>query len=247
MATNNAKAAATAFDTACNESMITSSNGGTGFQAWSNVGGAPAGGTFLSTTSKLTANGCTNAWGMFTGTSVATENAQRLFTSANGTNGLQPGQQVTVDMANGGVNAGGVEGLSLWNSTSNNVWELFFSGGSATWTVADGSGGGTTNFNYASSLGYNPSNGVRAVFTLTSASTYIARLTNFAGGSSSVTNTLVNATGGRAINQLRFFAFNIGSGNNITINNIGVSCHHSFNEVEAIHRSGNHEGFYLPD
>src|SRR5713101_6427881 len=124
VATNTAHAAATAFDTACNDSMVNGANGGTGFQAWSDIGGAPNGGTFLSTTSKLTANGCTNAWGLFTGTSAATENAQRLFTSSGGTNGLQPGQQVTFDMANGGVNSPGVEGMSLWNATSNNVWEI---------------------------------------------------------------------------------------------------------------------------
>jgi hypothetical protein len=229
-----ARGVTNAFDDACNDTMSTSSNGGYGFLAWSNVGSqnsGTGGGTYQGT--GLNGNGCNTDWGLYNGCGSCSVvwSAQRGFNSGNGTNALQPGQAVIVDMANGGVNGGGSEGLSLWNSGGSNVWELYFSGGSSTWTISDNSG------TYASSLPYETNVtsgtsgfGVRAIFKLTSATTYIAKLqTNATGGGTtwSYTNT-VNSPGGNsggpAITQLRFFTYDIGGGNNLQVNDIAVVC-----------------------
>jgi hypothetical protein len=222
-------AAAKASDAACNDNGSNGSNGGTGFGAWSTAI-AVGGGTYTTTDNTISNASCATAWGTFTGTNTTTATSQaRPFTSANSANALQPGQQVSVMMHNGGIATGGSEGVSLWNTSSNGVLELVFDGGSSTWSIND-----STGFHAASpSIPYagGSVSGLLAVVRLTSSTTYSLTVTEPANRASGVqtvygpyAGTLANPSGGQAITQLRFFTFDDGSGNNLQFNNLNVSC-----------------------
>jgi len=221
--------AATAFDAACNDSGINGSNGGSGFGAWS-TSIAVGGGTYTTTDNAISNATCATAWGSFTGTNTTTATSQaRPFTTANGTNILQAGQQVSAMMHNGGIATGGSEGMSLWNASGNAVLELIFDGGSSSWSINDSSGihAASPSIPYAGSS----VSGLVAVAKLTSSTTYSLTVTEPANRASGVqtvygpyTGTLANPSGGQGITQLRFYTHDDGSGNNLQFNNIGVGC-----------------------
>jgi hypothetical protein len=190
--------------------MANGLNTGTGFAAWTGVSG-----DFYYGSSGISGDACTtHDWGMYD--SGGTTSAQRPFTNS-GT--LSVGQIVTVDMENGGINSPGSEGLSLWNSSGNNVWELYFPGGATYWTISAGS------VSPASAIPYSGS-GCRVLFTLTSSTTYSLTVQVPVGGTSygPYTGTLLSPTGGQSITQLRFYTYDIGSGNNLQVGQMGVSC-----------------------
>src|SRR5580704_6422570 len=133
--------ASPASDTACNDTIANNNNGGSGFNGWTNVMIPTGGGVYTTTDSGLGSNGCSTAWGIYTGTNAITAmSAQRPFTNDTA---MAIGQILKVDMQNGGIQNGGSEGLSLYNSSSNSVWELYFPGGSNFWVIHDS--GGTPN------------------------------------------------------------------------------------------------------
>ena len=217
--------AAAAGDTACNDDGSNGSNGGTGFGAWVTsiaTGGGiyTAGDTIISN-----ANTCGMAWGNYTGTNATTATYQsRPFTSSNGTNVLQPGQQLTADLQNGGVQSGGSEGLTLWNASGNIVWGLHYHGFDS-WYIMDSNG--------ATKQTAIPYGVLRVIFTLTSPTNYSVTIkqppTTGATYTGTFTGTVANPSGGTGITQMRFFTFNLGSGNNIQFNNVGVSCPDTLN------------------
>ena len=210
-----ANAAATASDDACNDSPISSGgNGGTGFAAWTGV--ATGGGGFYTAGAITGESGCSSSWGMYP-SGAATATAQRPFASSAT---LSVGQTITVDMANGGIDSGGSEGMSLYNSSGVAVFEFYYANGNSGWTISDSSG------NTVSSVPYEgePS-AVRVQFTLTSSTTYSLTVQAPIGTTSlsAHTGTLISESP-QAISQLRFFAFDTGSGNNLEVGQIGVSC-----------------------
>ena len=218
MAVSTARAAATASDTACNDTGGNGTTGGSGFAAWVvNIGSG--GGTYTTSDSTINGNGCGTAWGIFSGSSAVLTESKRSFASSAT---LSVGQQITADLHNGGVNSGS-EGLSLYNSSGNAVFEMFFSSGSSTWSINDSTGAhaASPSIPYAGS-------GCRAVFTLTGATTYSLTVKEPGTGTQTTygpyTGTLASPSGGQAITTLRFYTFNIGSGQNLQFNNIGASC-----------------------
>jgi len=221
LAPPRANAAATASDNACNDNGANGTNGGSGFGAWS-VTIATGGGTYTTTDTTINGNGCSTAWGIYTGTNTSTATSSaRPFTSANGSSVLQAGQTITADMHNGGVQTGGSEGLTLYNANSQLVFELHYNGNDA-WYIVDKNG--TTK---QSSIPYAGS-GMRVTFTLTSASNYSMTVKEPGVGAQTTygpfTGSLANPANGQSITQMRFYTFDIGSGNNLQFNNIGVSC-----------------------
>src|SRR5580700_7624770 len=115
------RAASVAGDTACNDAIgtVNGANGGFGFNAWTNVSITSAGGTYTtSSDSSLSSNGCSTAWGIFTGTSTGTTSVQRPLTNFTA---LSVGQTIALDLHNGGIQTGGggSEGMTLYNSTGN--------------------------------------------------------------------------------------------------------------------------------
>jgi hypothetical protein len=221
LAPQPANAAATASDTACNDTGANGTTGGSGFGAWVTTLGS-TGGTYTGGDTTINGNGCGTAWGSYTGTATTTATSQsRPFTGADGQTTLQPGQQLVADLHNGGVATGGSEGLTLWNADNNLVWELHYDGNDA-WYVVDNSG--TTKQATIPYLG----SGGRVTFTLASATSYSFTVKVPGTGTQTTygpfTGTLASPTGGAGITQMRFYTFAIGSNNNLQFNNLGVSC-----------------------
>ncbi len=160
------------------------------------------------------------AWGM-TALNSTLASASRPFNSA-----LTTGQTFQVDMDNGNITAGGSVGFALQNSSTQNVWQYFFTGGSNTYTIDAASVTGP------SGLPTFTRDGMRLTFSLTSASTYsVTVLTYTAGGSAGAGTTttyignLNNPSGGQVITGVRLYNFNAGSGtnNNAYFNNMVIS------------------------
>jgi len=210
-----ARGAATASDNPCNTSSAISSglNTGSGFAAWTSVSGS-----YYYGGSGISGDACTSHdWGMFDGGGVTS--CQRPFTSANGVTSLQVGQKIVIDMANGGVQSGGTEGFSLYNASSQALWEIYYKG-SDSWYIKDGSGE-----TKQSGIPY-ANGGIRVSFTLTPDSSHYSAVIEQPVGTSkgTFTGTFQSQGGGSAITQLRWFTSNIGGGNNLQVGQMGVSC-----------------------
>jgi hypothetical protein len=211
LAPQRAQAAAAASDNPCNTSSAIANglNTGSGFAPWTSVSGS-----FYYGGSGISGDACTSHdWGMYDGGGVTS--CQRPFTSADGTANLQVGQIITNDMQQGG-NSGTV-GLSLYNSSSSPVFEFYQKFGDSGWVIHDNAGTTITTVPYASG-------GIRVVFTLTSSTTYSLSVQVPVGGTSygPFTGTLIS--GAPPITQLRWFTSAIGSGNNLQVGQMNVSC-----------------------
>ncbi|HXI82669.1 MAG TPA: LamG-like jellyroll fold domain-containing protein [Verrucomicrobiae bacterium] len=159
------------------------------------------------------------AWGM-TALNSTLANATRTFNSALTTN-----QTFQIDMDNGNITAGGSVGFALQNSSTQNVWQYFFTGGSNTYAIDAASVSGPALPSFTR-------DGMRLTFSLTSPSTYsVTVLTYAAGGlagagtTTTYTGSLNNPGGGQVITSVRLFNFNAGSGtnNNAYFNNMIIS------------------------
>jgi 1,4-alpha-glucan branching enzyme len=159
------------------------------------------------------------AWGISATNSVLA-NATRPFPSA-----LTTSQSFQIDMDNGNINAGGSVGFTLQNSSSNAVWEYYFSGGSTTYTISAGSVNGPALPNFTR-------DGMRLTFSLTSPSNYSVTVLSYTTGggaglgtSAQYTGTLLGPSGGQSITGVRLFNFQAGGGtnNNAYFNNLSIS------------------------
>jgi len=164
-------------------------------------------------------------FGIFTGPNTTTAVEVKRPLTAGGllsTNILNVGQVLSFDMMNGGINTGGSQGLSLFNFSSNYVFQLLFRSGSNTWQISDsaGSTASTPRFPTPAPLPF------RRNSKLTSPTAY--QLTAYMSTNTSspyiYTGTISNAVGGTQIAIARFYSFDIGSGNNLRFNNLQVSC-----------------------
>jgi hypothetical protein len=146
-----------------------------------------------------------------------------LFNSSGGTAeairnfpAIIVGQTVQFDMDNGYVNSGGPTiGVGLQNASGQNVWEIFFAGGAAGYSV---------NGSLLSPAVPYTANGLRITFTLLTATTYSATIQILNGGATygPYTGTLQSPGSGQSITRFRAFNYNAGSGANYDffVNNI---------------------------
>jgi 1,4-alpha-glucan branching enzyme len=161
------------------------------------------------------------AWGV-TATNGALASATRPFPSA-----LTVGQTFQIDMDNGYINSGGSVGFALQNGSGQSVWEYYFSGGAANYTI------NADSVNPTNTPGFTV-DGMRITFSLTSASTYSVTVLSYTPGggagvgtSATYTGSLLNPSGGQSITSVRLFNFNAGGGGgysyNAYFNNLSIS------------------------
>ncbi|MEN9303538.1 MAG: hypothetical protein RL264_1967, partial [Bacteroidota bacterium] len=174
-------------------------NGGSAFVGNSTTNGGGSSGGINSS------NGV--AFGLYNNSGTTTE-AIRNFPS------LLVGQTVRFDMDNGWLNSGSV-GVGLQNTSGQNVWEIFFAGGAAGYSINGSLLSPTVPFT---------ANGLRITFTLLTTTTYSATIQILNGGATygPYTGSLLNPGGGQSISRFRAFNFNSGpDGNyNFYFNNI---------------------------
>lgn len=207
----------TADNAAYNDGWQSGDNGGTGFNAWSLS--APSGNSAFLFTSTANGNGDGNSdgdidgtinrsWGLFGDSTSAAAEAVRSFAFGS----LALGHVLHVDMDNGFIDNNGngnAVGLSLRNSSGQNVFEFLFRGGQSFYQVNDAGGFGN------STIGFSDE-GLELDFRLTSASTYSLAIKGLnPSANNTVTGTLMNPLGGQSISQLRLFNYDAGgSGGN---------------------------------
>jgi hypothetical protein len=149
------------------------------------------------------------AWALFSSTSLAREAVHSLLGGA-----LSVGQQIELDFDNGFINNGGVVGVSLWNSSNQNLFEFFFTGGNSSYQKNDSGGVANTGMAFTD-------DGFKFRFSLNSATGYSALL-----GSTAISGNLINQSS-QDITQVRVFSFNNpgpGSGDNdLFFNNLVIA------------------------
>jgi alpha-amylase len=138
------------------------------------------------------------AWGVYANSSNLSE-AIRPFASP-----LAVGQTFSIKMDNGWIDGGSTVGLSLRNSSNNNVWEFFFIGGNTNYSIQGGGG------QVASLVGFTDE-GLLLEFTLITATVYSLKITElFNGNVTLYSGSLMNPAGGSTIDRVRLFNFNAG-------------------------------------
>jgi polygalacturonase len=229
-APQRAQAASPAADNPCNGgvAITNGNNSGYGFDAWTNL--IVNGGGYYYSGTGIPDDVCSgHSWGIFSSGDNVTS-AQRPLTNYTA---LSVNQTITVDLANGGIDSGGSEGMSFYSPNGGTLWEFFYANGNTGWTIQNGGSVGTTVTSTVTTVPYvADGGGGRVIFTLTSPTNYSVTVqTNGNGNTTSygpftgvliLTNTV--SSSGTNISQLRFFTFDIGSGNNMLIGQIGVTC-----------------------
>jgi len=167
-------------------------NGGGFFVGSSNANGGGSSGIDASS----------KAFGLFNATN-ATADVTRNFSS------LQVGQTFQVDIDNGFIDTGKTVGVALQNSSNNNVWEFYFTGGQSSYTINAASVNPTPSIPYTA-------NGLRITLRLTSSTAYTVTIQALNGGATygPFTGSLLNPSGGQSITKFRAFNFNAGTGAN---------------------------------
>jgi parallel beta-helix repeat protein len=136
------------------------------------------------------------AWGLYAN-SGQTASAVRDFNLP-----FTPGSAFEIFMDTGDVQAGSKVGFALQNSAGQDLLEVYFVGGDTQYTVHG-------NTPISSGVSFTRE-GVRVVITLTTASTYQARLTRLVNGASSTVSGTLRANPG-PISRLRLFNINAGA------------------------------------
>ncbi len=197
LASDNATNAAYAGPT-----WTTSTNGGTGFGAWS-FSTSGSGGSFIGSTGQGT-----NSFGVFAGgNSGNTSRADRAFTGA-----LSNNQTFSVNVGHtSNITTGGEVGINLLSGSSV-VFTIKFVGGGSTWTQNNGG----TDFGISQNFAANTS--LAFSFTLVSGAT---KNYNYSLGSASGTNFFGSGAGDWTnITSARFFSNGQGGGENFGLNNL---------------------------
>ncbi len=167
--------------------------------AWSVTAGG--GGTFVGASSLGT-----SSWGMYNNSGAATE-AVRDFGA------LAVGDVFYAEMDNGGVTSGKSVGMTLRNSSGQDMMELYFSGGATYYTHNRNEGAVATTVPYTT-------DGLEITVTIASSTTYSMSV-KIKGGSTygPFTGTFINSG---SISRVRFFNYQAGSGSSYDLffNNI---------------------------
>ena len=200
-------------------------NSGSGFGPWTlatNFGNPNNGGHFVFTS---TDNGDQDdfnedndidtggeAWGLYANSGDLSE-AIRPFATPLGTN-----SQLNLAFDNGFIDDGGTVGFGLQNAAGENLLELFFVGGQATYVVSDGNGATPTGIGFTDE-------GLSVSITLRAGATYEMRVTQLNGGfAQTFTGELIAAGSGQEPARVRFFNFNAGGGGqrNLYVNSLEI-------------------------
>ena len=192
-------------------------DGGTGWgSAWTINGGAGA----FSFVSSSTSNGggslgidtAGRSWGMRSNDGGSVIEGIREFA-----NPLGIGDKFSIDFDNGFINAGS-SGFGLRNANDDNLFEFFFEGGDANYSINDQ----TTNFD--TGLGFT-ADGLHLELTRTGTSTYSLSLTDLGAASTLTFNRTFSTLGDFDPAKLRVFNFQNGDGdpnNNAFYNSISI-------------------------
>ena len=117
----------------------------------------------------------------------------------NGNLGI--GKTFNYDFDNGFANGTSSLGFGLQNSSSNNVFEFFYSASAGKYQIIDNSGTTTTTLGFTG-------DGLHTEFTQTGATSYTFTVSGPGVASQTFTGTVASPTGGSTISQLRNFDFN---------------------------------------
>ena len=195
----NAGSALLASDSATNsvytDGWTDTDSGGFGWGAWSlytSSADISKNGRFMANSAAV--NIGTPAWGLYANSGNLSE-AKRALNAA-----LAVGQSVQVRMDNGFLNTGSGTGVALQNAAGTTLWEFFFNGGDSFYSIS----GGTTDVGWTSG-------GIDVEFTLTSPTTYRARITPIGGNTRTNTGSLITAAD-QAVTLFRAWNYNAGSG-----------------------------------
>jgi len=208
-------------DNAGNYGTAWSGNGGSGFGTWSfnTTGNSTQSGTFLGDfnngdASNINGNGDDNsdgdintsgkAWGLYANSGFLSE-AFRSFNTD-----MLVGDRFIIHMDNGFVENGSTVGMQLQRDDGTILFEVFFVGGQASYTIKEGSG------NEVSSIGFTDE-GIIIQVDITGTAmggdlSYSATLTNINSAGSSTTTGSFGVTG--QVGRLRVYNANAGSNSN---------------------------------
>ena len=188
--------------------------GSTGISGWTYYNPANNGsqsGSFLGSSANINTSG--KSWGIYAN-SGQTASAVASFSQGS----LQAGQQLSVQMQNTSINSGGSVGISLRNSSGQNVFEFYFNGGDTHYDINVWNS--STGNQMATSVGYT-SGAMTLNFNQQSGGGWSFDI--YTGGT--LAQTLSPSTSGTLwsdISQIRFFDYNSGGGNNVYFNNLQV-------------------------
>lgn len=154
----------------------------------------------------------TPAWGLYANSGNLSEAKRQL------TNSLAVGQTISVRMDNGFINTGSGVGVAVQNASGTTLWEFFFNGGDTFYSIS----GGTTDVGWTSGS-------IDVEFTLTSPTTYRAKLTPLGGNTRTNVGNLISSAD-NAITLFRAWNFNAGSGSDFDF---------FFNDLRLIGSSAN--------
>ena len=170
------------------------------------------------------------AWGLYA-TNGQTAAAVRSF------NGAVPvGEAFMIDMANGWINTGGVDGFGLQDANGTNRFEFYFVSGQMDYFINDGNNptrGGPMDTG-APYTAY----GIHLKFTLTGSDGYAFTIL-YQDGTSVTTNGVLEGISGSGIAQVRLFEVGEGAGGdyNLYFNNLRVDGK-SDNAGDAVYNDG---------
>lgn len=136
------------------------------------------------------------SWGMFSNTNNTSDNTRTISGGV-----LATGRTLSLDFDNGFANGTSSQGISLRNSSSNNVFEFFYDASSGKYKYTDGSGTVTTTQGFTG-------DGIHTEFTQTSATGYTFTISGPGITTQTFSGSVINATGGTAVDRFRTFAFN---------------------------------------
>ncbi|MFK8008251.1 MAG: T9SS type A sorting domain-containing protein [Saprospiraceae bacterium] len=188
-----------ANDVAYNPGWNNGTNGGSGFGAWGMNPSSNNGNTgFFIGSSDIDVSG--ESWGIYSNSGNLAESIRNFLASPDAAD------IITVNMDNGNIDNGGSVGVGLRNASGENLLEVFFEGGSSNYIVNDASGQNDSGLGYSNT-------GISIEITMSTATTYSAKLTNLSSmATQTVIGNLINPAGGQVITQFRIFNFNAGSG-----------------------------------
>jgi hypothetical protein len=139
------------------------------------------------------------SWGLYANGGNLSEAKRPL--NAN----LAVGQTLSVRMKNGFLDSGAGAGVALQNSAGDNLWEFFFNGGDADYSMT----GPDTGIGWTA-------DGLDIVFTLTSATTFDVAITPIGGTTSNLSGSL-EAIADQTVAMVRFWNYNAGEGEDFNV------------------------------
>jgi hypothetical protein len=181
---------------------------GNGWTSWTfdNTAGGGAGSAFLADSTEINSS-TGKAWGL------------QQTTGGNATDAIRPlvgtlvsGQAISLDFDNKLVATNGVVGFSLQDSNGNNAFEFFLTGGNTTYSIHDNTGNARdTGISFTGT-------GLHLDFLLTGSNTYLLRVIDLHTGA--IYGISGATVGTVSVQQVRFFCYQSGDGNNVYFNNL---------------------------